>query len=287
MITYDELHADLTALHQRSAELDMALARFQKAVEKIVALQKPSQQEQLVGTRDHEQSVVEALIEAAQVVVLVLDSGGRIVRFNAYMEEISGYSLEEVRGQDWFTLFLPMQDVEQSYRLFFNTSNDTQVRGVVTPIKTRAGNERQIEWYHKTLKDVGGSTIGVLSIGLDMTERLGLEEAYRTLVDHSLQGLFIFQNQRFVFVNPTLSQVSGYSTEELLSMNTNDVLALIHPEDRLRIQRSLKKELKNKFVHSHYECRIIRKNGEMCWLEMSPFLPCMVVSQPCRLRAWT
>ena len=36
---------------------------------------------------------VEGLLETAQAIVLVLDTEGRIVRFNPYMEEISGYRL--------------------------------------------------------------------------------------------------------------------------------------------------------------------------------------------------
>jgi PAS domain-containing protein len=42
----------------------------------------------------------ERLIETAQVIISVLDVSGRIVRFNRYMEEVSGYRLDEVRGRD-------------------------------------------------------------------------------------------------------------------------------------------------------------------------------------------
>ena len=51
----------------------------------------------------HERGFAESLITTAQAIVLVLDTEGRIVRFNPYMEEISGYRLKEVPGKDWFT----------------------------------------------------------------------------------------------------------------------------------------------------------------------------------------
>ena len=41
-----------------------------------------------------ERDFAERLLDTAQVIVLVLDPGGRIVRLNRYMEQISGYSLE-------------------------------------------------------------------------------------------------------------------------------------------------------------------------------------------------
>ncbi len=37
-----------------------------------------------------ERDFLEAMTETAQVIVLVLDTKGQIVRFNPYMEEISG-----------------------------------------------------------------------------------------------------------------------------------------------------------------------------------------------------
>lgn len=49
----------------------------------------------------------ETLIDTAQTIILVLDPEGRIVRFNDYMEKLSGWTLEEVSGRDWFSTFLP------------------------------------------------------------------------------------------------------------------------------------------------------------------------------------
>ena len=37
----------------------------------------------------------------------MLDLDGRIVRFNRYLEDITGYSLAEVRGADWFASIGP------------------------------------------------------------------------------------------------------------------------------------------------------------------------------------
>jgi PAS domain-containing protein len=64
-----------------------------------------------------ERDFAESLIETAQAIILVLDTEGRIVRFNPYLEEISGYDLEEVQGQDWITTFLPQRDHERIRRL--------------------------------------------------------------------------------------------------------------------------------------------------------------------------
>ncbi|MGH7820578.1 MAG: PAS domain-containing protein, partial [Candidatus Binatia bacterium] len=54
-----------------------------------------------------ERDFAERLIETAQGIVLVLDTEGRIVRYNPYMEALTGVPLAEVRGKDWFSTFLP------------------------------------------------------------------------------------------------------------------------------------------------------------------------------------
>jgi len=105
-----------------------------------------------------------------------LDTEGRIVRFNPYMEAISGYSLEEVKGKDWFSTFLPKQDYAKIRKLFTKAVSDIQISGNVNSIMTKDGRELEIEWYNKTLKDAKGNIVGVLAIGQDITERMKAEE---------------------------------------------------------------------------------------------------------------
>jgi PAS domain S-box-containing protein len=122
-----------------------------------------------------EKEFAENLIQTAQVIVLVLDTQGRIVRFNPYMEAISGYRLSEVQGKDWFSTFLPRQNHEGIRGVFARAVADIPTRGNVNPIVTKDGRHRQIEWYDRTLKDPRGNVTGVLAVGQDITERLRAE----------------------------------------------------------------------------------------------------------------
>jgi len=126
-----------------------------------------------------ERDFAESLIDTAQAIVLVLDTEGRIIRFNSYMEEISGYRLEEVQGKDWFSTFLPSRDHEKIRRFFKAAVSDIRTRGNINPILARDGSEIEIEWHDKTLKDAEGRIVGLLAIGQDVTERMRAEEALR------------------------------------------------------------------------------------------------------------
>jgi len=135
-----------------------------------------------------EKEFAESLIETAQVIILVLDPEGKILQFNSYMEMISGYSLEEVKGKDWFETFLPERDRWNMRELFLKA---VHTRGKINPMVTKDGKERYILWYDKAIKNAQGSVIGLLAVGQDVTERKRLEEKLRTMsIMDDLTGLY-------------------------------------------------------------------------------------------------
>ncbi len=122
-----------------------------------------------------ERDFADGLVNTAQTAIVVLDVEGRIVRINPFMEELSGYAQSEVQGRDWFTTFLPDEDVTSIRTLFKKAIGNVHTRGNVNPIRTKDGRLRDIEWYDKTLKHNDGEVMGLLAIGYDITERKRLE----------------------------------------------------------------------------------------------------------------
>ena len=119
------------------------------------------------------------LIETTPVLVLVIDTQGRIVRYNHAVTELTGHRLEEMQGKSWFKEFLPQHDRDRMSETFKQVLSGVSCRGIVNSIVTKDGHERDIEWYNKTLKDSNGQITGVLGIGLDITERRTVEEQLR------------------------------------------------------------------------------------------------------------
>ncbi|MBF0593276.1 MAG: PAS domain S-box protein [Nitrospirae bacterium] len=123
----------------------------------------------------------ESIIDTAQAIILVLGKHAEIIRINPYMEELSGYTLEEIKGKNWFETFLPERDWLHISQIFEQAIGDIQIHGNVNPIVTKEGREILIEWYAKTLKDKNNEIVGVLSIGQDITERKRMEEELKDL----------------------------------------------------------------------------------------------------------
>lgn len=94
------------------------------------------------------------------------------------------------------------------------------------------------------------------------------QAAYQSVVEFSLQGLAIVQNQRIVFANPALSNLLGYSLEELLSLSSREVVALVHSEDRDTLWSRYRKRLAGKSVPPRSDVRVVRKDGSIRWVEI-------------------
>lgn len=91
------------------------------------------------------------------------------------------------------------------------------------------------------------------------------EEEYKRLIDSSLTGIFIHQDQKYVFVNNRFAEIHGYKPEELLG---NDPLTLIHPDEREALRETASKRLRGNAVPQQYEVRRLRKDGKTIWCEM-------------------
>jgi len=96
------------------------------------------------------------------------------------------------------------------------------------------------------------------------------EEKYRNLIENSLQGILIVQpSTPFVlFANSRISDILGFSVEELTSLSLEEVERLIHPEDRDKIFNRLRDRLVGRPAPSRYEIRVSRKDGSHVWLEL-------------------
>jgi len=156
--------------------IEIATARFDDMMElRRLNIELQSHNEALRKERDF----AESLVNTAQAIILVLDAAGRIVRFNPYMEELSGYASAEVKGKDWFSTFLAAQDHSRIRALFQKAVGDIRTKGNVNSIVIKNGSERKIEWYDKTLKDADGNVVGILAVGQDITERMRTDKSLR------------------------------------------------------------------------------------------------------------
>ena len=90
-----------------------------------------SERKQAVEALRQERDFADSLIETAQAIVVVLDTAGRVIRTNLYLEEISGYQRDEIRGKDWFTSFVSERKRARRREIFAQTIAGATTKGFV------------------------------------------------------------------------------------------------------------------------------------------------------------
>lgn len=167
----------------------------------------------------------ENLITSATVIILVLESDGRIQSFNPYLESLSGYSLEEMRGKPWIDSFLPEWDRPRILHLMQEAAAGQFSQGIINPICTKDGRELMIEWRNQPLFDHEGQPAGILAIGQDVTERLRNEQQQQfaaSVFTHAQEGICITTDAGVILdVNDAFSRITGYSRDEALGQKPN------------------------------------------------------------------
>jgi len=187
------------------AEIGLRCVTIAGRARVLVVVRDLTERLQAEETLRREHAFAESLIETAQAIVLVLDPAGRIVRFNRYMEELTGYRLAEVKGKVWFDAFLPESDRQRIRDVFAQAVGNVQTRGNVNPIVTKDGRKRLIEWYDKALKDAEGNVVGLVAVGQDITERKQAEEALQRAHDE-LERRVAERTRELVAVNTRLRE---------------------------------------------------------------------------------
>lgn len=131
---------------------------------------------------NQERNFVSAIFETAGALVMVLDTEGRIVRFNRACEQISGYLAEEAKGRFFWDLFSNPQE-EKKAKLIF-----TRLLAGQFPINDESywvakdGTRRAIAWSNTVLLNKYGAVIHVIATGVDITKRKEVEQMLKEAV---------------------------------------------------------------------------------------------------------
>jgi len=95
------------------------------------------------------------------------------------------------------------------------------------------------------------------------------EEKYRNLFENANEAIFIADEGKLVFLNPMTAMMVGYSGEELMA---KPFIEFIHPDDQGMVMDRHVRRMKGEEVPDRYPFRIIRRDGNIRWVELSTLL---------------
>ncbi len=179
---------------------------------------------------------------------------------NPKFQEITGYSEEELLGMNPMELVVPEDRKrvrENAIAMLKGTRKDPYQYRVTDKTGETLWIMESVAILHR---DGKRSTLGYF---MDITE----SEGYTSAFMNSPIGMYIIQDGRFVFTNPTFREITGYSEEELAAKSP---MELVLPEDREYVKSCARQMFKCQRSDA-YQYWAVNKDGELRWITETVF----------------
>ena len=171
---------------------------------------------------------------------------GRYLRVNPRFCEITGYTEAELLGMTFHQLTHP-EDRERD-----SEAHQQMVRGETAELSREKRYQRKdgtavwVSINASIIRDESGRPLRTLAVIRDITARRTAEEAqrsaeakYRGIVEQTLVGIYMIQDARYIYANPTFAQVMGYTADEL--MTSVPLLDFIFEDDRAMVAENVRR----------------------------------------------
>ena len=225
---------------------------------------------------EHDELMRVTLMSIAEAVVTT-DPDSNITWMNSVAERLSGWTCQEVPGLPLMQVFklidqdsrLPVQDPVKTC-----LDNALQmVTGMSQVLISRSGIEFSIENSASPIKNENGKVLGAVLTLRDVSElRLNAEklkfseERFNLAVMGANDGLWD-RNLVLgtVYYSPRWKSMLGYAEDEL--EDTTEIWdQLTHPDDKLRVLRSIDATIKSNTDRFSNEYRMRHKDGHYVWI---------------------
>jgi PAS domain S-box-containing protein len=176
---------------------------------------------------------------------LVIGPDLTIREWNPAAERVFGFTRDEAVGRVPYGLI-----VRESLRPLLEpfltevAKADRTIEVAVNENLTKDGRVIECEWHHTPLRDPRGALIGFIAVAQDVTARNRNERQLRQLsraVEQSPASIIVMDTEgRIEYVNPTFTEVSGYTREESVGRDLRSFQSgLLEPEEYAVLWRTL------------------------------------------------
>jgi PAS domain S-box-containing protein len=220
-------------------------------------------------------SLLDALLEVAPVAVCFLDRELRYIRINQVFADINGLTIEEHLGRK-FGEVLPAMAAEEELQLQHVLDTGEPLLNIEISGKTRKKPERYGYWLgnYYPVNNAMGETVGIGIILADVTAAKQTEvalreseERFRAMFNQAAVGITLVElDGRFLQINPALCEITGYSPDELIKLNFQEIT---HPEDLAVDWDNARRVLAKEISGYSLEKRYIRKDGSIVWVNLT------------------
>jgi PAS domain S-box-containing protein len=205
---------------------------------------------------------------SAMAITSLRDS--RYVDVNESFERQLGYTRQEVVGRTPIELGIWVDPAELSSSLAHSLSR-RKITSEEIRLRTKTGRILTVLYSAEVFQI--GDELYRLAAGEDVTERRLTEDAlresenkFRLVADTAACGIWILQDNRLVYLNREVENLTGYTRQELQAM---DPWTLVHPDFKPILQERAKSKQTSGHLLTRFQYKIVTRSGEERWLELS------------------
>ncbi len=213
------------------------------------------------------------VFEAAESIpVQGYDKNRKVVFWNKASEKVYGYTKKEAMGKRIEDLIIP----DEMQHEVIKRITDWHKKGIQIPseyLELKGKDNRVVPVYssHIMIDNAHGEKemfcvdIDISELKQAQKELQRSEEKYRSVINNSLEGIFVVQGQHVVYANPTVYAISGYDESALKKIPFHEV---VYNEDRQMVVSRNLQRLQGIEIPS-YDFRILDKEGNIRWVHLN------------------
>lgn len=217
---------------------------------------------------------LKSLAEKQPLALLVLSEEASINFANRAAEELTGFTFREILGRAITDLILPEDRFRFTKMFTALLDNPGDIISVYFCIRRRQGPPRRVRATAKNLlrdPSIRGVVVHLAETvsGTESDACLDHgEEKFRLIVEQSPIGMAIFRDDRPVYFNQGLVEITGYPPEEIASFSPGEYAKIVHPDDRSWVREQLRPEQPGGDPRPEfYTMRILHRSGKQRLVE--------------------
>ncbi len=217
------------------------------------------------------------LLDTAEVLVVELDHAGRIVWFNGAVSRLCGWQLGELRGEDWVERFVQPAEQETVRQCIAHVAAPQSSANEKSSLLKSDGQARVIDWFYKPIHDASQQQVGLICLGHDVTEGERMREDLKGSEDRA-QGVLATAVNAIVTIserglietaNEATERVFGYAKEEMIGQNVSMLMPEPYREHHDGYLDAYKKTGLRKIIGIGREVIAQRKDGRVFPIDLS------------------